>query len=372
MPRKLEILEINSMLYFIMRASYIGIAITNILVLSKVDGYLCPLIGGILGLLFLLFYFKMINIDPDKNIVDNINSTFGNVLGKIINVLVCLFVFTLASILYYDITNFMGSEYLFNTPSMIIALVGVFPLVYLLNKGLNVIAKTSVIIFFISIILYIFSIAGLINQNSFNNLLPFLENGISPLIHGTLSYIAYSVLPIFIMTIIPKSNINMKKGSEKKIILFYLLITLINFSVLCNVISVLGIDLALLYQYPDYHVLRRISIGGFIQRIESLLAVQWIFCIFMLLIYSFYFINTSIKQTFNIKKHEKSVNFIVVILTMTLSLFIFKNNTIANEFFIHIYPTCLFIFFLIVPIILYFIIKKRVRKSNLVSYFLFN
>lgn len=358
MNRKLEILEINSILYFIIRASYIGICITNLIFLAKLDSYLCPIIGGLIGILFLIFYFKMINIDPNKNIVENIKTTFGSILGNIINIILGIFIFSLATLLYYDIINFIGSEYLFNTPSLAIAISVIVPIIYLLNKGLLVIGKTSSILFFLSIVFYLLSVLGLTFQGKMTNLLPFLENGVMPVVHGTLSYIAYSILPIFLLTIIPKKDINIKKGYEKRIIIFYLIVTIINFSVLFNVISVLGIDLASLYQYPDYHVLRRISIGGFIERIESLLAVQWIFCTFIMLVICFYYINQTLKQVFKFNK-EKIINFSIPVISMILSLFIFKNNTIANEFTTYIYPLFLFIFLLGIPVILYIFIYRN-------------
>ena len=173
---------------------------------------------------------------------------------------------------------------------------------------------------------------------------------------------AYTILPIFVLTIIPKNKIDNNRKFEKRLIIFYILFNLINFTVLFNVISVLGIDLASLYQYPDYHVLRRISIGGFIERIESLLAIQWMFCIYMMLILCFNYIITSLNDTFKFKK-TKFFNFIIPIITIALSLIVFKNNTIANNFIVYIYPTILIIFFLIVPFIIYLFMHFKFKKT---------
>ena len=56
----------------------------------------------------------------------------------------------------------------------------------------------------------------------------------------------------------------------------------INYSKLCVfaipflVMSVFGVELATLYQYPEFQILRRVSLGGFIERVESTLSIQWI------------------------------------------------------------------------------------------------
>ena len=105
MNRKIEVLEFNSLLYFVLRASYIGITITNLVVLTKVDSYLCPLIGCLVGLLFLIFYFKISKIDKSKNIVENIQTCFGKKLGTFINLILCFFVFSFIIILFCILRN---------------------------------------------------------------------------------------------------------------------------------------------------------------------------------------------------------------------------------------------------------------------------
>ena len=62
MDRNIKIFEVNSLLYFILRASFIGLTITNLINISKVDSYLCPLIGGIVGLVFLIFNTQSITL----------------------------------------------------------------------------------------------------------------------------------------------------------------------------------------------------------------------------------------------------------------------------------------------------------------------
>ncbi len=358
MDRNIKIFEVNSLLYFILRASFIGLTITNLINISKVDSYLCPLIGGIVGLVFLIFYFKILNINPSQNIAQNILTYFGQKIGSVINCLLCLLVFIFSILLFYDLINFIGSEYLFNTPDIAIGILCLIPIIYILTKGLKVLCKTSSILFFLSIILYLLSVIGLFAQGNLSNLLPFLENGIHPVISGTISYIAYNILPIFLLCIIPKNNINNNTKFEKKAIIFYLIINFINFSVLFNILSVLGIDLASLYQYPDYQVLRRISIGGFVERIESLIAIQWMFCIFILLVLCFYYINSTIKESFKIKKNI-IFSFIIPIVSIILSLSIFKNNTIANNYITFVGPSLLVISFFVIPFIIYLFMKLK-------------
>lgn len=363
MKNKFEIFEMNALIYFIMRAGFIGIAANAVIDIAHVDSYLSPIIGTLIGIIFVNLYIKIAEINPDKNINENLIDLFGEKIGKIIIIFITIFVFSLNIILYYDIVNFITSEYLYFTPKSAIAIVLAIPFIYLLSHDIKVICRAAVILFFISLALYILSISGLVNQINFDNLLPFLENGINPVIKGTLIYTAYITLPIFLLTIIPKNSIKNANQYKRKINRYYLLLSLILIISETVLISVLGIDLAQLYQYPDYHLLRRINLGGFIQRIESLLAVQWIICIFVMVVFCGYYIVNSLSFVLKIK-NNKALNIIIPILVMYLSMTIFKNNTIATKVEIIYYPYFLYFFLLLIPLIIYITNLFKKKKNT--------
>ncbi len=361
MKNKFELFEINSIIYFIMRASFIGIIINNIVDIAKNDSYLCPILGTIIGIIIVILYVKIANIDKDKNINENILAIFGNNVGKFIIILLSLFMMSLGVILTYNIINFIISEYLYLTPNYAIMAVLIVPIIYLLKGGIKVIGRVSIILFFTTFILYILSIFGLFGQMDFDKLLPFMANGINPIIKGTLIYTAYTVLPIFLITIIPKGSIKNYGDYDKKVIKYYLLLSMIQVISEIILITVLGPDLATLYKYPSYHMLSKITIGGFIKRIESLLAIQWIICIYFMLVFINYYIIDSLKHVFNVKS-SKYLNYVIPIIMLIIGNSIFKNNASSLTFEIDFYPYLLFVFLLIIPLIIYlFSLKKKTR-----------
>lgn len=362
MKNKLETFEMNAILYFIMRAGFIGITVNAMVTVSGIDSYLCPILGTIIGLFILTLYIKIVEINPDKNIYENIIDIFGKKIGKLIDCLIIIFIASLTVILYYDIINFIGSEYLYFTPSFAIAISLVIPIVYLLIHDLKVIARASIILFFMSFILYLLSILGLLNQVRPSNMLPILSNGFSPVIKGTLIYISYVVLPIFILTIIPKNHMRQEKVYNKKIKIYFLFISILLIISSSILIAVLGIDLAQLYQYPDYHLLRRITLGGFIQRVESLLAIQWVLCIYFMVVLCCFNIKTGIKNVFKLD-FDKLLSFIIPLILMIFSVIIFKNNTSSTNFEIMKYPYLLYIFFLLIPLLILFVHKLKAKKE---------
>lgn len=110
------------------------------------------------------------------------------------------------------------------------------------------------------------------------------------------------------------------------------------------VVAVLGPELAQLYQYPEFHVLKRISIGGFIERVESTLSLRWIFYIFTTLVFGLYFIKQYIKTTFKITKEKKLgiISSIVGIILLISSNWLFSSNTESNMMTLKIIPYILY------------------------------
>ncbi len=369
MRDKIQFLEIGTLIYFFVRSSFIGIAVNSYLYFAKVDAYLCVLIGTIIGLLPLALIFKVASIKKDYTIHETIHLIFGKKIGNIINIILVGFTFYYSSILFYDLINFIASEYLYKTPAILIGIMLLIPIIYMIPKGLKTIARTSSILFILSIILFIFSIIGLIPSFSVENLLPLLEDGIGGPLRGSINHIAYSALPLFILTIIPRNNVENEKKAARRVIFSQVGASILSFLSILNVVGVLGIDLALLYQYPDYHMLRRIQVGGFIQRVESILAIQWILCLFVMIAFCMFYCLKTTETIFpKIKdNYRKLLGFIFPIGMLILTRCLFRNNTEFVNFTIHEFPIVIYIFFLGIPILIFitYLCRKKTLEKEL-------
>ena len=148
--------------------------------------------------------------------------------------------------------------------------------------------------------------------------------------------------PVHIL-IVPKNNIVDKKNYSKCILIFYGIASLLIIITSLFTIGVLGEHLASFYQYPEYILLKRISIFGFIDRIENLLSISWIFSTFATLSLIIYYISNNLNK----KEKKKIPSIIISIIIIVCSLYIFKNNTFFNNYVSNIYPYILSIFFII-------------------------
>ena len=95
--------------------------------------------------------------------------------------------------------------------------------------------------------------------------------------------------------------------------------------VMFYVVSCFGFNMATLFRYPEYILLKKIGITSSGLHIENLLAFRWLLYILALCYTSFFGINTYLK-TFKI---SKKTNYILIILISIISIII-ANTLFGN------------------------------------------
>lgn len=350
------------MMGFMMFSCFLGIGAESCLKIAGIDYWMIPLISTILGIPLLLMYVYLFNHSDNLNINELNESLFGKKLGKIFNLILLLFVISFNLITFWNMTSFVTSQYLYNTPSWFITIIFIITSLYIISKGPRIMFRATFMLFYIAIILYLISALGLFSQIKITNIEPILENGITPVFKGLYNYIAYMILPIFFILIIPKKEIEDKKLS-KYMIVTYFITNLLIFIIMFFVVAVFGIELTELYQYPSYHILKRVFIGGFIERMENTLSIQWIIVLFIPTLFSHYYTARTLKDVFHMKD---KLALVMITIIMYFSQYIFKNNTLSEMFFTRIYPIIMGIFLIGIPLIMFIRLfyKKKIQKVS--------
>lgn len=360
MISKIRNLEINLLIWFIMGSGVLGIFFNTAIASANVDAWMSPLIGMVIGIIPVIVILKLINHDENLNINLLLEKKWGK-FGKIISLTIALFVCTFVMLNFYNLTNFISSDYLYNTPRLFISILFIIPIIYVLSFNVVIISRTTMIFGIISIILFSFAVAGVSTQIVPNNIYPILKDGIVPPIIAGLYYVCYIVLPLFLLTIIPKKLIRNKKKFNKRFIITYIIscITLCLMTYL--VISSYGIELSLLYQYPEYNILKRISILSLFDRIESIISLVLVLFIYTTCVMGSYYVKQTCFDIFKLENNKKNnvTTMILIVIILLFGATIFPNNTIGNVIIINIYHILLTIFFFVIPLILMLFTKKK-------------
>lgn len=358
--KKITNLEMGSIVYFLIRAYFIGLTFNVLLTTSKQDNWLCIILGIIFGFIPLLIFFYIFNYEPDLNLNEKNIKLFGKIFGNIINILLASFTFFLIITIFSNLITFIHSDYLSRTPTILIGITFLIAIFYSVYKGVNAISRSCLMLFYISLILVLISNIGLLSQIDINNFKPILFSKTN-LINGTYSYIAYNVLPLYLINIIPKNKIKNNNKTIKTIIIFYLIAALTLFLVVFNIIGIFGVKLARLYQYPEFQILKHVSLVGLSARLDSILFIQWIFDLLIFVIVGLYYI---ISTTHIFIKEKKNICLIIYSAILMLFSELITNNIFINLISLKFLPHVISITTVIIFLLIYFKIKYTNKVKN--------
>ena len=240
-----------------------------------------------------------------------------------------------------------------------IIIILILPVIYTIIKDFHIFSKVNLIMFYISLFFILVILSGLISNINIDNIKPILNNNPKNILYGTFCFIGFNILPIFLLTIIPKNKIT--NYSPKKSFIFYIISGLSLLNVMFLTISIFGIHLSELYNYPSFHLLKRVSVLDMIDRVESILSLEWFLALFVQIMISLFFIKEALKETFQTKEKTNNITMIIVcIITAIISFLIFTTKGTEIAYFQNILIYLLYIIYFIIPLITFF---KSLKKT---------
>ena len=342
-------------------SSSIGLSLYTTIKLAGHNSYIGTLTGIFMGLIPLLLFLYIFNYKKDLPLYEKTMYIFGKVIGTIVNVVITLLYFVIGITVLFNLGNFIVSQYLSDTPLLLVMAVFILVVFHIINKGIETITRVGSICIVIVLALFLFSFINLFMEFQLDNLKPFLEFGLkNPVIGGFINMLI-ALSPMYTLLIIPKNNLVDKEKVNKYIWIGYFVSGAVVFLVSFLSNGVLGRYLIELYQYPGYISLKKISLFGFIDRIENFMSLHWILSTFINLSMILYFIKTNVKR----KGNSKILNFILCILIVVVSYSVFDNNTVFINYTYKIYPYFLgglMVIFLVVYVGIF--VKRRIEKKS--------
>lgn len=297
--------------FFLTRFLFFGAGLSLLFFKSNNDTWLSCLLGFVLGILA----FKILHIISQKNNgLDICDIMKNNIIMKIILYLFC---FSLLNYLLTVLTLMNHSFFLYETPPLFISILLMLAIIYGVRKGENVFTKVAELLFFISIVVFIFKFFGYGSYalNYYDNIFPIFNTKISKFLMSTLIFFIYSFIPNVLLLSFKDMNL-----SYKEMITGYILGALSIIITIIIISMIFGFPLSTIIRYPEYMVLKKISLFNVFKNVENILVITWYFdCIV-----SGFIITNIIKKLNNNTFHPiiKKGTYIILLLT---SLFVAVN-----------------------------------------------
>ena len=353
---KISSLQFGSLLTFPLFSIFVSISFNNLIMISGIDSYISIFIAGFIGLILILQFNYIFSYKEELSLIEKNRFLFGTFIGNLFNIILVIIAFVICSCLIFSISDFIITNFLSETPIYFLLFFMGIAIIYGVSKGIEVIIRSSLIFFIIIFLFNIVSNISIISNFSFYNIKPFLEYGLYKPIYGSFSFIINTISPILFLLIIPKNDITDKDKVYKYLFVFYL-IGIIMLFIICFLTSgVIGINLLKFFLHPEYIMLKKISIFGFVDRIENILYLKWFFSSYITVILLVYFISKSINKD----KKNVIISSIITILLLFVSQIIFSKIISFRWFITNIY----FYFSLILIFILELIFIKTIKNNR--------
>ncbi|GGF84597.1 germination protein [Paenibacillus albidus] len=248
--------------------------------LAKQDAWVSALAGIPAGIILLWMFFYLSCLFPGLSLVGICRRVFGKWLGNLVSAWYMFFFACSTAVYIREIGDFITVQILRDTPIRAVHLLFVFLLLYGFRKGLEPIARTAELLFFLFILGLISMVVLGIQNIDFANLKPVLQEGLLPVIHGSLFMMLYPFgeLCVFLM-IFP--YVRQQSHTRRDLLLGGLLGGLLVASYVVDCLLILGAFFTSYQHFPSYVLAQKINIGNFLERIEVVLAINWILAVFL-------------------------------------------------------------------------------------------
>ena len=316
------------------------------------------IIPFVFGYLTLLVVYRLGSFFPKLTIFQYCELIMGKFMGKVLGIGYILFLLGMDGLIAREFSDFLEVTTLPLTPRIWLLTSLVVLATYGAYKGLEVIARASQFILGIYLLGFAVAILGASTNFEVGRLLPIMEDGLVPIIRGSIAPASWYGEMCLMAMLFPFVNkpLELKRKGSIALVAVTLFVTL---DVIVT-IGVLGANLASEFALPFWSMTRSIEIGEVVQRLESFLLVFWITGIIIKEALLCYLICLGITQVFG-WKNTNAILGIKAISIVVFANFILGNTSQVHTILTDFWPPIRIVFELCIPVLLLTIVTLRKR-----------
>jgi spore germination protein KB len=325
--------------------------------IAKQDAWISVLSTILVDVLFISLWNRLSKKYPDETIVQFSERILGKLLGKLVGIMYVCFFLYLSALVLRNVGGFITTNVLRQTPELFVQIIFMLTIIYGSYLGLEVISRTSEVLFPWVIIVFLFTTALLLNHIDLSKLLPVMPDGWQIPLKGIYPLLGFPISELVIVLFI-FPFVDRPKKIKKYSTLFSIMTALFGTLIVMMSISVLGVDVTARSPYAPFDLAKEIRVGKFFERVEVLVGFIWIMTIFVKLSFSFYAANLASAQLFNLKSYRVTILPYGLFVT-ALSMIVFRNPAEFSLFTAGAYPFYGLIHGFFIPVLLLLVVQIR-------------
>ncbi|KJS00997.1 MAG: hypothetical protein VR68_05965 [Peptococcaceae bacterium BRH_c4a] len=324
------------------------------------DSWIAPLLATFPGIYLALIIATLGKRFPGQTLIQYLQSILGAWPGKIFGVFYIFFFLHTNGVIVREFGELMVGLIMPRTPLIVFHAILLFLCAWAIRGGLEIPAR--IIEFTLPAIIIVFMIMLLLTAQEMDikNLLPVLENGIKPVIRSSLDPIGWRGEIILLAMFLPFLE---RPGEGGRCAIWAVIVIgiILSFDAMINT-AVLGTAVSHL-TFPTFSLVRMVSVGNFLERIESVMVAIWIIGLFGKITWFYYAVVLGSAQLLNLKDYRPLVLPLGVLLA-ALSIRVAGNVPEVAGYIIEGFPPFAFLFEYIIPTVLLAVAWARGLKNT--------
>ncbi|MBW7454522.1 endospore germination permease [Paenibacillus sepulcri] len=297
---KISALQAAILLYQAVAASSVLLMPAITTRLTGRDMWITPIISSLVGYLMIWIAVRLYRLSPDGSFAGLMEWVLGKTLGKVCGILFVCFQMHILSIVIRDYGDFIVSNFFVKTPLIVVSGSMIVLCIWVLKAGVEVLARCTQL--FAPFILFFLLLALLLSIPGFEayNILPVFENGLTPILKSSLVVDGWYCQFLLILYFLPQVK------DDKKVMKWgFLSVTAMGLTMCVTNLAVLMLqgDSTAIYNYSVFVAARYISLSDFLEHVEVMVLLVWVFGAFIKISVFFYAATLSMAETLGLKNH---------------------------------------------------------------------
>lgn len=239
---------------------------------------------------------------PGEVFTQYLPKIIGKIPGKLLGVCYIGVFIHITSVMVVEGAQFINTNFLIQTPVLVLQLVMAGVALYGVYLGIEVIARHNEIV----LPIFVFSLAILIllvaKDIDLNNYLPILEKGFVPVIKGSMVPAAWRGEVFVVLMLFP--YLTHKEEGFKAAVGMVLIVSIIVTAVVATTIGVFGDLFTSRLTYSGNTLARYISAAGILERMELVIVIIWVAGVIVKLAIFYHVASVAASTTLGLKDYK--------------------------------------------------------------------
>lgn len=280
------------------------------------DSIFCMILGTVMGIIMMLMIHRIAMKYPDETVIQYLPKLMGKWMGKFFGLIICFFNLFIAAFYLNCFAEMLVAELLPNTPRLVLLGMTLLLIWWIVNNGLEDIARFSTLLAPLIMVMCVLVILGNIKDMKLVNFLPFGQvSEAGGMGFATLTAISLFLTLINVMMIYPKvlEPARLKRVGIWAVVIVGGYVIMVIFTTLAVFGGLEGGRVV----WPTIELARMIRVGPFLERVEAIFILVWLTIAFINGSFHVYCTSVSWQQLFN-RQDYKRFNVLVVLAVFSL------------------------------------------------------